>query len=75
MHDYFFLDLKRLIVCEADDGWDGFEEGLINIDIRFGIDGVVSEVEKLNDSGFLIGLIEESVAGELFLDKFAGGEF
>lgn len=69
---YFFLDLEGLVIGKADDGWDGFKEGLINIDIGLGIDGVIGQVEELDDAGLLVGLIEEASASQLFLHQLTG---
>jgi hypothetical protein len=40
---------------------DGSEERLVNMDLRISVDGVVSNVEELNDLGFW----------ELFDDAFS----
>lgn len=69
---YFFFDLEGLVVSKADDGGNGFKEGLVDINIGFCVDGEVSQVEKLNDPGFLIGFFVKAVAGQLLLDKLAG---
>jgi len=54
--------LEGLIIGEADDRRNGFEERLVDVDIRLGIDGVVGKVEELDDPRLLIGLFEEAIA-------------
>jgi hypothetical protein len=63
--------LERFVVGEADDGWDGFKEWFVNIDIGLGIDGVVGQIEELHNAWLLVGLVEEASARELLLDQLA----
>ena len=64
--------MEGLVVSKTDDGGNGFEEGLVDINIGLGVDGEVSQVEKLNDPGFLVGFFVKTIAGQLLLDKLAG---
>jgi len=60
--------LKRFVVIEADDWWNSLEEGLIDIYIRLGVDGIVSQVQKFYNSGLLVSFIKEACSSELFFD-------
>ena len=71
----FLLDLERLVVAEADDRGHSLEKRFINGDVGLGIDGEVSQVEELNDSGLLEGLIVEAVASQLFFHQLTGSQF
>ncbi len=71
----FLLYLERFVVTEADDRGYSLEKGFINGDVGLCIDGVVSQIEKLNDSGLLEGLIVEAVASQLFFDQLTGSQF
>ncbi len=70
-----FLDLKRLVVAEADDGWYCFEKRFINGDVRLCIDGVIGQIEELDDARLLEGLIVEAVASQLLFDQLTGSQF
>jgi hypothetical protein len=67
--------LKRLVVTEADDGWYCLEKRFINSDVRFCIDGVIGQIEELDDTRFLKGLIVEAVACQLLFDQLTGSQF
>ena len=59
--EHCLFGLERLVVGELDDMRDRGEQGLINVDLGVSVDGVVADIEELNDLGFW----------ELFDDAFS----
>ena len=63
--------LEWLVVGELNHVGDGSEEGLVNMDIGIGVDGVIANVEELNDLGFW-ELFDDAFAAALILNQLAG---
>jgi hypothetical protein len=60
-----FPCLEGFVVGELDDVRLGREKGLVDVHLRVGVDGVVADVEELDDLGL----------GELFDDTFTACKF
>ena len=59
------LGLEGLVAGELDDVRLGREKGFVNVDLRVCVDGIIADVEELDNLGL----------GELFDDTFTACKF
>lgn len=72
--EHFLFDLQRFVISEANDWWNGLEKRLVDVDIRFSIDGVICKVQELNYARLLVSLVKETSSCKLFFDQLTRGQ-
>ena len=69
--EQLIFDLKRLVVSESNHIWNALENRFVDRHAWVGIDGVVGQVQKLNDLG-LVMLVVDNFPTHLLLQQWAG---